>query len=84
MRWQVQALVSAPYLIDHPKAKDLFPSDAIARAKIMLKHFPGGVGAYSDSRGSAGVRQEVADYIQRRDGFPSSPDVRLQKLLPDV
>ena len=71
----MQALVSAPYLIDHPQAKDLFPADALKRAKTMLTYFPGGVGAYSDSRGSEGVRQEVAKYIEKRDGFPSSPDV---------
>jgi len=39
-----------------------------------LGYLPGGVGAYSDSRGSAGIRQEVADYITRRDGFAADPD----------
>jgi aspartate/methionine/tyrosine aminotransferase len=29
-----------------------------------------GVGAYSDSRGVPGVRQEVARFIEERDGFP--------------
>lgn len=36
--------------------------------------FGGAVGAYTDSRGNAGVRQEVADFIQRRDGYPSNPE----------
>ncbi len=26
-------------------------------------------------RGSEGVRKEVAEYIEKRDGYPSSPDV---------
>ncbi|MCI03915.1 glutamate-glyoxylate aminotransferase 2-like, partial [Trifolium medium] len=28
------------------------------------------IGAYSDSRGIPGVRKEVAEFIQRRDGYP--------------
>jgi len=28
------------------------------------------VGAYSDSRGTPAVRKEVAEFIQRRDGYP--------------
>lgn len=32
------------------------------------------MGAYSDSRGAPGVRAEVAAFIERRDGVPSSPD----------
>jgi glutamate--glyoxylate aminotransferase len=36
---------------------------------------PGGLGAYSDSRGIPGVRKEVAEFIQRRDGYPSDPEL---------
>ena len=36
--------------------------------------FGGAVGAYTDSRGAAGVRKEVADFIAKRDGYPSNPD----------
>ncbi|XP_018450621.1 glutamate--glyoxylate aminotransferase 1 isoform X1 [Raphanus sativus] len=32
-------------------------------------------GAYSDSRGLPGVRKEVAEFIQRRDGYPSDPEL---------
>jgi glutamate--glyoxylate aminotransferase len=71
---QVHALVSAPFLFDHPLVGKMFPADAIARAKKLIKMFGGSVGAYTDSRGCAGVRQEVADFIQRRDGYPSNPD----------
>ena len=28
------------------------------------------LGAYSDSRGIPGVRKEVAEFIERRDGYP--------------
>ena len=71
---QVLALVAAPFLMDGPAAAALFPADAIARAKQVLSYFPGGVGAYSDSRGAPGIRAEVAAFIERRDGVPSSPD----------
>lgn len=57
--------------MDDPRVGDLFPSDAIARAKELLKMTGGaGVGAYSDSRGVPGVRQEVARFIEERDGYP--------------
>lgn len=71
---QVLALVSAPFLLEHPKVGEMFPSDAIARAKKILSHFKGGVGAYSDSKGNPLVRQEVADFIAKRDGHPSDPN----------
>ena len=32
------------------------------------------------ARGSEGVRKEVAAYIEKRDGYPSSPDVGLNDL----
>lgn len=65
----------APFLLDHPEVTKLFPQDAVARARQVLKHFGGAMGAYTDSRGSAGVRKEVADFLQRRDGYPSNPEV---------
>lgn len=71
---QVQALISAPFLFDHPLVEQMFPKDAIARAKKMNTMFSNSVGAYTDSRGSAGVRKEVAEYIERRDGYPANPD----------
>jgi glutamate--glyoxylate aminotransferase len=71
---QVQALVSAPFLMNDPKVAELFPEDAIARANHMLKLFGGALGAYTDSRGAPGIRKEVAEYIERRDGVPANPD----------
>ncbi|VAH46578.1 unnamed protein product [Triticum turgidum subsp. durum] len=72
---QVVALCQAPFLLDDPNVGLIFPADAIARAKHYLSLAPGGLGAYSDSRGIPGVRQEVAEFIQRRDGYPSDPEL---------
>jgi len=71
---EVLALVTAPSLLEKPDCDKLFPADAIARAKELLAMMPGGIGAYSDSRGVPGIRQEVADFIAARDGHPSDPD----------
>eukprot|EP01023_Acetabularia_acetabulum_P014025 TRINITY_DN16860_c0_g1_i1.p1 TRINITY_DN16860_c0_g1~~TRINITY_DN16860_c0_g1_i1.p1 ORF type:complete len:525 (+),score=117.07 TRINITY_DN16860_c0_g1_i1:159-1733(+) len=71
---QVLSLCCAPFLLENPAVTAEFPTDAINRAKQILSYLPGGVGAYSDSRGSGGVRQEVADYITARDGFAANPD----------
>ncbi|CAI5508499.1 unnamed protein product [Closterium sp. Naga37s-1] len=70
----VLALAEAPFLMDNPETAKLFPEDAIARAKKYLSFTTGGIGAYSDSRGLAGIRKEVAEFIAKRDGFPSDPD----------
>ncbi|XP_075495419.1 glutamate--glyoxylate aminotransferase 2-like [Primulina tabacum] len=72
---QVIALCQAPFLLDDPNVGLLFPADAIARAKHYLTMTPGGLGAYSDSRGLPGVRKEVAEFIERRDGYPSDPEL---------
>jgi glutamate--glyoxylate aminotransferase len=39
-----------------------------------LGAFSGGIGAYQDSRGNMLVRQEVADFIQARDGHAADPN----------
>eukprot|EP00250_Pteridium_aquilinum_P006187 c16156_g1_i1 orf=1-393(-) len=70
---QVIALCQAPFLMDDPNADIFFPADAIARAKLYLSYTSGGLGAYSDSRGLPGIRKEVADFLLRRDGYPSDP-----------
>ncbi|EGD75245.1 alanine aminotransferase [Salpingoeca rosetta] len=71
---QVISLVTCPQLLEHPDVGKLFPEDAIARAKKYLDNLPGGSGAYQDSRGNMYVRQEVADFIARRDGHPANPE----------
>ena len=44
-----------------------------ARADAYRASIKGGVGAYSDSQGIGLIRQEVADFIAKRDGIPASP-----------
>ncbi|XP_046396155.1 alanine aminotransferase 2 isoform X2 [Ischnura elegans] len=66
---QVLALVAYPPLLEDPK----FPEDAKARATAILCGCRGGsVGSYSDSPGIELIRKHVAEYIERRDGFPSN------------
>uniref|UniRef100_A0A2P2MND8 alanine transaminase n=1 Tax=Rhizophora mucronata TaxID=61149 RepID=A0A2P2MND8_RHIMU len=72
---QVIALCQAPFLLNDPNVGLLFPADAIARAKHYLSLTSGGLGAYSDSRGIPGIRKEVAEFIGRRDGYPSDPEL---------
>lgn len=71
---QVLALVNVPGLVDDPAAAKLFPPDAIARAKFYLDHLPGGTGAYGHSKGTEVVRDEVAAFLERRDGHPAEPE----------
>lgn len=71
---QVMALLMAPFLLDQPNAKSLFPADVIARAKTYLHHIKGGLGAYSDSRGNPHVRQEIAEHITKQSGQPCDID----------
>ncbi|KAL9665424.1 hypothetical protein QQ045_020844 [Rhodiola kirilowii] len=72
---QVVALCQAPFLLDDPNVGLVFPADAIERAKYYLSLTSGGLGAYSDSRGLPGIRKEVAEFIERRDGYPSDPEL---------
>ncbi|CAK9316563.1 unnamed protein product [Citrullus colocynthis] len=72
---QVVALCQAPFLLEDPNVGLIFPPDAIARAKHYLSLIPGGLGAYSDSRGIPAIRKEVAEFIGRRDGYPSDPEL---------
>jgi aspartate/methionine/tyrosine aminotransferase len=74
---QVLALLQLPddMGINHPNAHQLFPSDAIERARSM-KAAIGSVGAYSHSKGALAFRQDVANFIERRDGAsPGSVNV---------
>lgn len=63
---QVLTLCAYPDLMKDNK----FPSDAKSRAKAILDSC-GSVGAYSDSVGVEIIRKHIAEYIQRRDGYPS-------------
>ncbi len=51
----------------------MFPQDAIDRATFITKHVAS-IGAYSHSRGLLFIREEISNYIEHRDGFPSDPE----------
>lgn len=68
---QVGACVTYPQLME----TDVMPSDVIARAKEYLAGTGGnGIGAYTESAGMLLVRKQIAEFIERRDGFPCNPD----------
>lgn len=71
---QVLSLVVSPFLLENPKVSELYPADAIRRAKRILQQLKVGVGAYTDSRGSQAIREEIAKFIEERDGFSSNPE----------
>lgn len=64
---QVASLLENPELLEHEDVltKSLgYKSDVVARAKKLLKEIKS-VGAYSQSQGAPGIRQSVAEYIER-------------------
>ncbi|TPX57036.1 hypothetical protein SpCBS45565_g08290 [Spizellomyces sp. 'palustris'] len=74
---QVTSLVEYPDLLDDNKislTRQLYPTDAIERAKSLLQAMGGSVGAYSHSQGIPLVRKNVAKFIEERDGYPSDPN----------
>jgi len=72
---QVLALLEYPPLLENEQAlKDGFgyKQDAIDRARWLLKEV-NSVGAYSASAGVPAIKQSIANFIERRDGFPTDP-----------
>lgn len=69
---QLISLLEYPELIT--TARNVFPADVINRAQKIVASVPGGVGAYSHSKGLPFVRQSIADFIKRRDGFEADPE----------
>ncbi|XP_031150347.1 alanine aminotransferase 2-like isoform X1 [Sander lucioperca] len=69
---QVLALCSYPELLND----STFPEDAKSRARRILQSCGGNsMGSYTASQGIDSVRQDVARYIERRDGgVPCDPD----------
>ncbi|XP_015680458.1 alanine aminotransferase 2-like [Protobothrops mucrosquamatus] len=69
---QVSALCMYPELLNSPD----FPEDAKQKARRLLAACGGqSIGAYSASPGIELIRQDVAAFIQRRDGgIPSNPE----------
>lgn len=73
---QVASLLENPLLLEHPDVlteKLGYKSDVIERAQKLLKDVKS-VGAYSQSAGATGIRESVARFIERRDGYPANPD----------
>lgn len=74
---QVIALCQYPQLLAHRQEKlcELgFEPEAVDRANHYLRNISGGMGAYTNSQGIKVVRDEVAAFIERRDGYPSDAD----------
>lgn len=72
---QVLSLVEYPPLLDNEEALRTsfgYKQDVIDRAKWLLEEV-NSVGAYSQSQGVPAIRQSVAHYIERRDGYASDP-----------
>jgi alanine transaminase len=68
---QVLALADLPDAVgvDHPLAAQLFPRDAIDRAREIKEGLHRhGTGAYSHSKGAKCFREDVAAFITERDG----------------
>lgn len=64
---QVLALCMAPFLLENPTVSNIFPVDAVARAKDYLSDIgsspSSGAGPWADARGSLRIRQQVAQFI---------------------
>lgn len=72
---QVCSLLENPQLLDREDVlvNSLgYKSDVLDRARWLLKH-AGSVGAYSASTGVPVIRESIARFLERRDGFPADP-----------
>ena len=72
---QVLSILEYPPLLENEKALTEgfgYKQDVIERAKWLLSEVKS-VGAYSQSQGVPGIRNSVAKFIERRDGYPSDP-----------
>lgn len=73
---QVASILENPGLLDNEEAleKDLgYKKDVMERARTLLKDVKS-VGAYSQSQGAPGIRKSVANFIERRDGYPADAE----------
>lgn len=69
---QVVSGASFPELIDADNNNSVFPSDAAAQAQRILAGCGGkSLGAYSNSAGVQVIREDIARYIEKRDGAPA-------------
>eukprot|EP00124_Ichthyophonus_hoferi_P003544 Ihof_evm2s312 gene=Ihof_evmTU2s312 len=71
---QVAALTEYTALLDDKNREwtsKLFPKDAIERAKTYKAAGMQSLGAYSHSQGLEIIRKHIAEFIEKRDGFPA-------------
>ncbi|KAI1101758.1 PLP-dependent transferase [Jackrogersella minutella] len=72
---QVLSLLENPALLEH---KDVllntlgYKTDVLERAQWLLDH-AGSVGAYSASAGVPVIKESIAKFLEKRDGFPADP-----------
>ena len=72
---QVLSLITNPEMLENSEFSKMFPEDVVARASNYRAHLKGGLGAYSGSQGVQVVRNEVAKFIEARDGVgPADAD----------
>jgi len=74
---QVLALCDLPNVvgIDHPRAAEFFPLDAIARAREIKEGLGvSGTGAYSHSKGARVFRDDICAFLKERDGLEADPE----------
>lgn len=72
---QVLSILEYPPLLENEEVLKNglgYKQDVIDRARWLLNEV-GSVGAYSQSQGVPGIRNSIATFIQRRDGYPSDP-----------
>lgn len=73
---QVASLMENPQLLEHEDVLTGplgYKKDALERAKWLISEV-NSVGAYSQSMGAPAIRQSVANYIERRDGYSADPE----------
>ena len=64
---QIIAACTCPDLID----QNVFPTDVNERAKRVLKGIKHSIGCYTDFIGVGFIRNSIAKYIEKRDGYPA-------------
>lgn len=72
---QVLSILEYPTLLENEevlKSSLGYKQDVIDRARSLLRDVRS-VGAYSQSHGAPSIRESVANFIERRDGFPADP-----------